>query len=158
MARKIADQMGYFMRVKTLVSLGLGLGAAVILGAFGLDYWVLWAFLFFLLNYITYLGSIVALVPPVAVALLQFESPWMAVAVGGLLVLNRLLWIDLMELRFTGKQLNVDSSLLLAFLAYWGWTWGIVGLLLAVPLLTSLKIVLANISDTWPLARLMSEE
>ena len=86
------------------------------------------------------------------------DNPWVAVIVGALLVLNRLVWIDLLELRLTGRQLNVDSSLLLVFLAYWGWTWGIVGLLLAVPMLTSLKIVLANISDTWPLARLMSEE
>ncbi len=157
-AQKIADQMGYFLRVKTLISLAMAGCAAAILAPFDLDYWFLWAFLFFLLNYITYIGSMVALVPPVVVALLQYDNPWVAVVVGGLLIANRSLWIDFLEVRLTGKQLNVDSSLLLAFLAYWGWTWGIVGLLLAVPMLTSLKIVLANLSDTWPLARLMSEE
>jgi predicted PurR-regulated permease PerM len=158
-ARKIADQIGYFLRVKTLISVGLGVCAGAILAPFHLEYWLLWAFLFFLLNYITYVGSIVALVPPVAAALLQYpDNPWVAVGVAVALIVNRFVWIDFLELRLTGRQLNVDSSLLLVFLAYWGWTWGIVGLLLAVPMLTSLKIVLASISDTWPLARLMSEE
>jgi len=62
------------------------------------------------------------------------------------------------EIKWSGQSLNIDPLLLLLGLAYWGWFWGLVGLVLAVPMLTSLKIVLANIDETRSWAILISEE
>lgn len=155
---KINEGMQQYMKTKTLVSLGLACSATILLYSFGLDYYLLWGFLFFALNYITYVGSIAACVPPMALAFLDFDNPFLAVLLSLLIVANRLFWIDFIEIKLSGQSLNLDPLLLLLSLAYWGWFWGLIGLVLAVPMLTSLKIVLANIEETRHWAILISEE
>lgn len=157
-SQKINEGMQQYMKTKTLVSLGMGLTAAGVLYLFELDYYLLWGFLFFALNYITYVGSIVACLPPIALALLEFDNLGLAAILALAVVAIRLFWIDFIEIKLSGQSLNVDPLLLLLALAYWGWFWGLVGLVLAVPMLTSLKIVLANIDETRPWAILLSEE
>ena len=93
--RQINTGLEQYIQVKTLISGGMGLSSAVILYFFGVPYWVLWAFLFFALNYITYVGSIAACVPPVVVTLLHYPSPWVAVWLLVVLVVHRLIWIRL---------------------------------------------------------------
>ena len=156
--RKINEGMQQYMRTQTLVSVGLGGTSTLIAYFFGLDYSLLWGFLFFALNYITYVGSIAACLPPIALAFLVFENPWSAVVLAVLLIANRIFWIDWVEIKMSGKSLNIDPLLLLLSLAYWGWFWGLVALVLAVPILTSLKIVLANIESTRHWAIMLSEE
>jgi predicted PurR-regulated permease PerM len=73
-------------------------------------------------------------------------------------VLNRFVWIDYVEIKLSGRHLNIDSVLLFLWLAYWGWVWGVIGLILAFPMLTSLKIVLEHLDGTRHWAVLMSEE
>jgi predicted PurR-regulated permease PerM len=157
-AGKIGTGMERFMRVKTLVSLGLGLSAAVLMYLFGLRAWLLWGILFFALNYITYIGSIVACVPPVVFAYIDLDSPVLATVLAVLVVLNRFLWIDYIEIKMAGRHLNIDSILLFLWLAYWGWVWGVVGLILAFPMITSLKIVLEHLESTRGWAVLMSDD
>ena len=74
-ATQIGTGMERFMQVKTLVSVGMGVSAAVLMYLFGLQGWLLWGILFFALNYITYIGSIVACVPPVILAYLDLRQP-----------------------------------------------------------------------------------
>ncbi len=150
--------MAQYMKVKTLVSLGIAICQALIAYLFGLHFWPLWAVLMFALNYITYVGSIAALVPPVVLAFLQFGNSWTALGLAALLIINRFVWVDYIEIRLAGKSLNVDPVLLLASLAYWGWVWGAVGLVLAAPMLMALKITLANIESTRRWAVLISDE
>jgi predicted PurR-regulated permease PerM len=155
-ARRISAGMQSFVRVKTLVSLGMGVTATLLLAAFQVPYWPMWGFLFFALNYITYIGSIIACVPPIATAYLQFD-PVTASIISALVVAVRVVWIDYVEIRYSGSELNLDPSLVLLSLAYWGYFWGGVGLVLAVPMLTTLKIVLWSIEHTRHWAVLISE-
>jgi predicted PurR-regulated permease PerM len=157
-ARRIAAAMEQFMKVKTVVSAGMGATAALLMYLFGLDYWPLWAICFFALNYVTYIGSIVACAPPALLAYLDLDSAVAATVLAGLIVLNRTVWVDYIETKLSGKRLNVDSILLFLWLAYWGWAWGVLGLILAFPMLTSVKIVLEHLEGTKGWAVLMSEE
>jgi predicted PurR-regulated permease PerM len=156
--RNIEDGIKRYLVLKTGVSLGLGITTGVLAYLFGLDFWPLWAVLMFLANYITYVGSIVALVPTIALAYLQFTSPVAATVLAVLLVLNRLFWIDYVEIRFSGKHLDISPLLLLVALALFGWLWGVVGMVLAVPLVTAAKIVLFNFERSRHFAILVSEE
>jgi predicted PurR-regulated permease PerM len=156
--RQISAGMEQFMKVKTVVSLGMSLTAALVMYAFGLDHWLLWAFLFFALNYITYIGSIAACVPPVVFAYLDLSSPVTATVLAALIILNRVVWIDYVEIKMSGKHLNIGSVLLFLWLAYWGWAWGVLGLILAFPMITSLRIVLEHLESTRGWAVLMSED
>ena len=154
---EISRSIEQFMRVKTIVSLGMGAMSAILMWAFGLDRWLLWGFLFFALNYITYIGSIAACVPPI---LLAFASLNLlpAIILSVLLVANRLLWIDYVEIKLAGKHLNLSSVLLFVWLAYWGWVWGVLGLILAYPMLVSLKLALEHFDATRKWAVMMGDD
>lgn len=146
----ISASMENFMAVKTVVGLGMGATAGLIMFLFRLDHWLLWSFLFFASNYITYIGSAVTLVPPIVLAFFAFASPLAATALGVALVLNRLFWIDWIEVRLAGRELNLDPTLMFLWLAYWGWVWGVVGLVLAFPMMAALKIALQHMgSGRW---------
>lgn len=150
--------MRSFLWVKTLVSAGLGITTALLGWGFGLDFWLMWGCLMFLSNYITYIGSIVALVPMVLIAFAQFDSMPAAAGLSALLILNRLAWIDYAEMRYSGMHVDVSPLLILFSVAFMGWIWGVVGMLLAVPLITTVRIVLDSFPRTKFLARLISDE
>ncbi len=154
----ITDSMERFMAVKTIIGLGMAVSAAVIMLAFGLDHWLLWSFLFFAANYITYIGSLAALVPPILLAFVDLAGPVPAAALAALLIVNRLVWIDFVEVRMSGRQLNLDPTLMFLWLSYWGWVWGVLGLLLAYPMLAAVKIVLEHVRGSEGWATLLSEE
>jgi predicted PurR-regulated permease PerM len=156
-ADEISRSIEQFMRVKTIVSLGMGASAAILMWAFGLDRWLLWGFLFFALNYITYIGSIAACVPPIVLAFVNLDLAW-AIILSVLLVGNRVLWIDYVEIKLSGKHLNLSSVLLFVWLAYWGWVWGVLGLILAYPMLASLKLALEHFDATRKWAVMMGDD
>jgi predicted PurR-regulated permease PerM len=158
MGASIQRSIEQFLRVKTGVSFGLGLTTGIIGMAFGLDFWLLWAWFMFLSNYITYIGSMVALAPPVAIAFLQFESTLAAVALTVLLIANRFFWIDYAEIKLSGQQLNVSPVILLLSIGLFGALWGVIGMVLAVPVVTSVRIALAQFDSTAHLASLLSED
>lgn len=153
----IKDDLWRYLVVKTLVSAGLGLSTALICWSAGVDFWLLWGVLMFLANYITYLGSIAALVPPLLTALVQFESLAPVILLAVVLAICRFIWIDYVEIRYSGRHVNVSPLILLFSIALLGWTWGLVGMLLAVPLVTSVRIALASFDETRHLAGLMSD-
>ncbi len=159
MAETAASEIQGYLFIKTWVSLGMGLSAGLIMWLFELDYWPLWVLLIVIFNYVTYLGSIVAILPPVAIGLLQFWPDWpLAVGLTALLIINRTLWIDYLEIQFAGRKLNISPVLLLLALALGGSIWGLVGLVLAVPIMTAIKIGLGTFESTRPYSILMSED
>ena len=154
----ISESMERFMVVKTVVGLGMGISSGLIMYLFGLDHWLLWAFLFFASNYITYIGSMAACVPPVVLAYLDLDSATTATILGTLIILNRIFWIDFVELKMSGKQLNLDSTLMFLWLSYWGWAWGVLGLILAYPMMAAVKITLQHVVGAQGWALLLSDE
>jgi predicted PurR-regulated permease PerM len=154
----ITESMERFMVVKTAAGVGMAVSAGMIMYLFGLDHWMLWAFLFFAANYVTYIGSMAACIPPLVMAYLDLDSAAMATLLSALIVLNRVFWIDFFELRMSGKQLNLDPTLLFLWLSYWGWAWGILGLILAYPMMAALRITLEHLGGLQGWALLLSDE
>lgn len=157
MITSIQNDIWRYLWTKTAISIGLGMTTAALGWLFSLDFWLLWGFLMFLANYVTYIGSIVMLGPPIAVAFLQFESVYAAMGFAALLVVVRMIWIDYAEIRFSGKQVNVSPLLVLFAVALMGWMWGAVGMLLAVPLLTVARVILGSFPQTRYVASLISD-
>ena len=141
----ISESMENFMAVKTFVGLGIGATAGLAMFLFGLDHWLLWSFLFFASNYVTYIGTAVTVIPPIVLACFDFANPAAAAALGAVLLVTRFVWIDIIEVRMSGRELNLDPTLMFLWLAYWGWVWGVVGLILAYPMLAALKIALKHV-------------
>jgi AI-2 transport protein TqsA len=145
-----------YIAIKTALSLLTGVLTTVIVALFGVDYALLWGLMAFLLNFIPYLGSVVATLLPVLLSLVQLQSPLTSLMLLICLAVAQNGIAYLVEPVFTGKQLNLSPLVVLFALAFWGGLWGAVGMILAVPLVAVLKAILENIDETRPIARLMS--
>lgn len=135
---KFVNDMKRYMFIKTLMSLGTGILVTALLYAMRVDFPVLWGFLAFLLNYVPSVGSTIAGIPAVLLALLQF-GPWRAVLVAaGYVVIN--LGIDYgIEKRLMGTKLGLSTLVVFLSLIFWGSLLGPVGGVLCIPLTVTLK-------------------
>jgi predicted PurR-regulated permease PerM len=152
----ISDAIVRYIALKTWISLITALMAFGVYMAFGIDFALLWSVLLFLLNFIPYLGGLVAMGPPVALAFLQHNSFWAGIAVVVLLAGIQLFTGQFLEPRVAGQRLNLSPLLIILALGFWGSLWGIGGMLLAVPLTVVMKIILDQIPETRPIGTLMS--
>ena len=144
---KFTKGVHQYVAIKTLVSLLTGLALLVWLWILGVDYFVLWGLLGFLLNFVPTLGSILAAVPPVLLAIVQL-GPSDALLVGiGFLVVNVVVG-NVIEPRVMGKGLNLSALVVFLSLVFWGWVLGPVGMLLSIPLTMTVKIALESFHDT----------
>lgn len=157
MLDQIADAIRQYLSVKTLVSLLTGILCYIILLLFGVDFPVLWAFLVFLLNYIPYLGSLIATLLPTFLAIFQFESLLMGLWVFLCIQSVQTLVGTFLEPRFAGKTLNLSPTVVLFSLALWGSVWGIAGMAIAIPVTSIFVIIMAEFPNTRNAAILLSE-
>jgi AI-2 transport protein TqsA len=154
--RKINAEMIRFLYVRTLVSaLVAGLSGATML-VFGLDLAVFWMILIFFGNFVPYIGSVVSVFLPLAVALLQYDHVSTVVVLAAILITWEIIGSHFIEPRFTSRKFNLSPLLLLLWTAFWGWAWGMLGLLLAVPILVIVKLILESFEKTRPAALLIS--
>ncbi len=146
-----------YLAIKTLVSAGTGIFVALGLLVIGLDYALLWGMIAFLLNYVPNIGSIIAAVPAVLLAIVQL-GPFQALIVALLYVLINVIMGNIVEPRLMGQKLGLSPLVVFASLVFWGWVLGPVGMLLSVPLTMIVKIALeVNESTRW-LAILLSSD
>ena len=132
-----------YVAIKTLVSIATGLLAGLLCLAVGLEYPLLWGLIAFILNYIPAIGSTVAGIPPLILALLQF-GPWHALVVGlGYFSINTLLG-NFIEPTLLGRRFGVSTLVIVLSVLFWGWVWGPAGMFLAVPLTMIIKVVLES--------------
>ncbi len=153
----INQAISEYIAVKTFVSFLASIFSMAVLAIFQVDFFITWGILIFLLNFIPYIGSLVAVAPPIGLSFLMLQL-WQAIVVTLLLVAIQQVIGALVEPRMAGRRLGVSPLLILLSLAFWGLVWGIVGMILAVPLLMTIKIILENIKETRPLATLMSNQ
>ncbi len=153
---QIEASVNTYVVVKTGVGFGTGVCAGIIMLAFGIDLWFTWALLTFLLNYVPYIGSLLATIPPLILGFILLD-PALLIFLSVLLLTNQQLWGNIIETRWAGRALDISPVLLLVVTAFSFWVWGIVGMILSIPLVVILKIVLENIDATRPLAILLSE-
>jgi AI-2 transport protein TqsA len=148
-------QINQFIWLKTLMSLATGLLVGSWAALLGVDFAVLWGLLAFLFNYVPNFGSILAAVPPVLLALLQFGPGRAAGVAAGYIVVNVTL-SNVIEPRLMGHRLGLSPLALLLLLVFWGWLWGPIGLLLAVPITMVLRIAMESFEPTRRLALLLA--
>lgn len=130
-----------YLAIKTVVSLVTGVLAGLLCWAAGLDFYILWGIVAFALNFIPVIGSIVAGVPPTILALLVAGVPNAILVAGGYLLINNFLG-NFLEPILVGRRFGISTLVVVISVMFWGWVWGPLGMLLAVPLTMMLKVVL----------------
>lgn len=153
---QIQESINTYVVVKTGVGLGTAGITGIILFLFGIDLWFTWALLTFILNYVPYIGSLIATIPPLILGFVTLSPVgWFIMLI--LLVSNQQLWGSIIETKWAGRALDISPVLLLLTTAYSYWVWGILGMVLVVPFTVIFKIVLENIEPTRPIAILLAE-
>lgn len=155
--RKFIDNVKQYMAIKTVVSFVTGVLVIVLLTIIGVDYPILWGLLAFLFNYVPNIGSIIAAIPAVLLAVIQLGFAMAGVVAAGYVVINIVIG-SIVEPRFMGRGLGLSTLIVFLSLLFWGWVLGPVGMLLSVLLTMTAKIALDSREETRWLSILLGPE
>lgn len=155
--QQINDRIGGYLAAKTLVNVILGAVSLGVLWALGIDFPVFWAIVIALLNYIPYIGSVIAVAFPVTTSLVQYASFGHAALALVALMIPQMVVAYYIEPKFLGRSVNLSPFTVLLSLAVWTGLWGMMGAILAIPLTAMVMIILAELPSARFIAVLMSE-
>ena len=127
----------------TVINVGLGALTALILWGIGMDSPLMWGGIVAVLNYIPYLGPIVAALLLALGGLMTFADPWAALLPPAIFIGLHLVEANVLTPLIVGRRLTINPLLILVSLSFWAWVWGTTGALLAVPLLIIFKTIFA---------------
>jgi AI-2 transport protein TqsA len=152
----ISTSLQRYLMVKTFVSGLTGLFSYGVFKLLGLEFAETWGILTFALNFIPSIGSVVAVIFPALIALLQFESvtPFLIVVFGTGTV--QFMIGNFLDPALTGRSLNLSTLMVILALTFWTSIWGILGAFLSVPLTVCILLIFWQVPATRPLAILMS--
>ncbi|MBA4407727.1 hypothetical protein C0389_10665 [bacterium] len=145
--RDITEQVQKYIVTKLLISLSVGVIVGFILWLFKIEFFIIWAALAALLNFIPNVGSVIAVTLPALMALVQYGSFSYALLVTGVIIVVQNIIGNIIEPKIFGDRLGLNPIVILLSLLIWGYLWGIVGMFLAVPLTAIVKIVMSNSSS-----------
>lgn len=152
---RVVGRIKAYVVIKTSTSLATGVIIGLVLKVMGVDFALLWGLLAFLLNFIPNIGSVIAAVPAALMALLQF-GPTGGLATVALFIVVDAIIGNVFESRIMGQRMNLSPLVVFVSLLFWGWLWGILGMLLSVPLTMAIRIMLEGNPQTRPFAVLMA--
>jgi len=141
--RVFLDNLGRYLGIKTVVSAATGFLAWLLTWLIGLDFPLLWGMLAFLLNYVPTIGSIIAAIPAILLALVQLGVGEAIATMVGFVGIN-ILFGNFLEPRLMGYGVGLSPLVVFIGLIFWGWVLGPIGMLLSVPLTMTLKLALEN--------------
>jgi len=145
----INHQINQYMMIKTYVSLGTGVIIGLSLALIRLDFAVLWGLIAFMLNYIPNIGSLIAAIPPIILALVQFGVGGALGVMAIYLAVNFVIG-NYIEPKLMGKGLGLSVLVVFLSLIFWGWLLGPVGMFLSIPITLVFKITMQiNPNTRW---------
>lgn len=155
--QEVVGRIQKYMGLKALMSLLTGVAVGIWLYILGVDYAVMWALLAFLFNFVPNIGSIIAAIPAVLLALLQLGPAAAAWTALGFLVVNGAVG-NVLEPRIMGRGVGLSTLVVFLSLVFWGWVLGMVGMVLSVPLTIAVRIALDSSPQTKWLAVLLGPQ
>ena len=155
--REVRHDISHYLLTITLINAGLGLTVGIAMWWLGMPNPVLWGVMAASFNFIPYLGAISGAVILTLVALLTFDDFGRALWVPGVFLSLTTLEGFLITPTIVGQRLTLNPVAIFIWLTFWGWLWGVPGMLLAVPLLATLKIVCDHIQPFNPVGEFLAD-
>lgn len=145
--RSIQSEMSRYMLTITLINLALGIVTALVFWWLGLELTdaLLWGAVAGLVNYAPYVGPLAGTVLFLLVGVVEFDSLGQALALPGAFLLLHLIEGQFVTPTILGRSMALNPVIIIVWLIFWGWLWGIAGLLLAVPMLVCFKIIASRV-------------
>lgn len=156
-ARETEDQISAYMVTVTVVNIVFGVMVAVALKMQGMPNPVLWGVLAGITNYIPYLGALAMAVILGLVALLHFETTGQAAMIPAVFLVLNFFEGNIITPRLIGQRLALNPVVVFTSVLFWGWIWGVMGALMAVPITAALKIVCDHIEGLAPIGELLGQ-
>lgn len=157
MLETMMHQYERYVFVRTLSSTLIGISTIVYCWLIGLDFALAWGLLGFLLNYIPVIGAVVAVIPPVLFALVQYSGLALPLSVLAVLSLIHFVIGNYIDPLLQWQRLAMSPLVVLFSVLFWGWVWGIAGALLGVPLMVAVVIVTSHFPATRWIALLLAD-
>ena len=154
--RSISQDIQKYLGIKTAASAATGILATFTCVLFKIDFPLLWGLVAFLFNYVPAIGSILAGIPPVVLALI-LHGFWPAVGVMACYLIVNVSIGNFLEPMLLGERFGISTVIVILSVLFWGFIWGPVGMLLAVPLTMLVKVMLDNSSDLCWISALMGK-
>jgi len=148
------EKVRNYMSMKTIISMITGVIIGTALSIIGVDYPILWGVLAFMLNFVPNIGSIIAAVPAVMLAIVQLDMMHALMVATVYIVVNVVIG-SVIEPKYMGKGLGLSTLIVFVSLVFWGWVLGPVGMLLSVPLTITVKLALDSKPETQWLGHLL---
>jgi predicted PurR-regulated permease PerM len=155
-AQDIESQVSRYLFTITAINACLGLAVGTAVGLLGLRNPVMWGVMVALLNFVPYLGALTGIICMTIGAVLSFDSLGYAFIFPAVYLAFGVLEGSFITPWVMGRSLTLNPVIILLSLTFWGWIWGIVGIILAVPILAAFKIFCAHIKPMEPLAEFLS--
>ncbi|KAF0141671.1 MAG: hypothetical protein FD122_1226 [Stygiobacter sp.] len=143
-SRDITEQVQKYIITKFLISISVGVVMGFILWAFDVEFFIVWAAFAVILNFIPNIGSVISVIMPALMTLVQYESFGYAFLVTAVLIVVQNIIGNIIEPKIFGNRLGLNPLVILLSLLLWGYLWGIVGMFISVPLTAVLKIIFSN--------------
>jgi predicted PurR-regulated permease PerM len=155
-AHEIEGQVSRYLFTITLINCCLGVAVGTAVGFLGMPNPFMWGVMVAILNFIPYLGALTGIVLMTLAAMLSFPSASYALLFPAAYFILASLEGNFITPMVMGRSLTLNPVLVLLSLTFWGWMWGIVGIILAVPILAAFKIFCSHIEPMEPLAEFIS--
>lgn len=152
----IASMLRGFLTGNLICGFFLAVASIVVFGFFKIPYFYFLGVLSGFMSLIPYLGVILAVIPPLVASLGQLEGADMLAIIGVVMALHTIA-INVLFPKIIGKRLRLNPLVVTLALLIWGWIWGAMGLVLAIPLAGALKIIFDHIDNLRPLGEWMGE-
>lgn len=146
-ARGIETEIGRYLFTISIINLILGVATTLLMYLLHMPNPLLWGAMVALLNFIPYVGATISLSVLTVVAILTFETLGQALAVPAAFLVLTTLEGQIAYPLIVGRRFSVNPVLVFVSLLFWGWLWGIAGMLMAVPILVIAKIVCTHVES-----------
>ncbi len=156
--RDVDLQIRRYIAIMIAISILNGLLVWAVLAMAGLELASVFGMLTFILNFIPNIGSVIATLLPIPIAVAQFQSPWPVIFIVAVPGTIQIVLGYLLEPKWMGKELDLHPVVVLLALSFWGLLWGITGMFVAVPLTGILRIILMQFETLRPIGNLLIGE
>ncbi|MFK8009829.1 MAG: AI-2E family transporter [Saprospiraceae bacterium] len=155
---KISNSISSYFGLKTLLSLITGGLSYIALRIIGVDAPEFWAFLIFILNFIPTIGSLIATIFPAIFCLFQFGIFTPSLLVLGIVGTIQVIVGNFLEPKIMGSSMNISPLVTILSLSIWGALWGVIGMILSVPITVVTIIIFSQFEKTKSVAIMLSEK
>lgn len=154
--RSIQSNLGRYLMTVSLINAGLGAVTGVLMHLLGMPNPLLWGVLVAVLNFMPYVGAVVSMIVLTTVAFLSFEHLGEVLAVPALFFALSVLEGQILTPLATGRRLMLNPVAIFLAMLFWGWLWGVLGALMAVPILMVIKVLCEHSDSLAPVGEFLA--